>query len=55
MRVTKHLIGRLESDLITISGATKYIQPGTGVWHTIGIMLQAINLWRGPQEAGTEA
>jgi chromosome segregation ATPase len=40
------MINRLEKDITVISGASDYIKPGTGVWHTIGIMLQAIENWR---------
>jgi len=41
------LIDRLENGITVISGATEYIKPGTGVCHTTGIMLQAIENWRG--------
>ena len=47
------LINRLEKDINTISRATKYIKPETGVWHTLGIMLQAIENWRGQGRGDT--
>ncbi len=46
------LIGKLEDVLLTTLGATEYVKPNTGIWHTICIGLDWIGNWRGQQEAG---
>lgn len=45
------LVNRLEQALRVVFGATDYIKPNTGVWHTTGLALDWITEWRGPQEA----
>ncbi len=49
-----NLINRLGKDINTISRATEYIKPGTGVWHTVGIMFQAIENWRGQRKGDAD-
>lgn len=40
-------ITKLERYLSVISEASEYIKPNTGVWHTVGIALEAVQKWRG--------
>jgi len=40
-------ISELERYLKVLDGATYYVKPNTGIWHTIGVALQTIQKWRG--------
>lgn len=47
-------IDDLESYLAVMEGATEYVKPGTGIWHTIGISLDRIKEWRGTERGAGE-
>ena len=46
------LIGKVSQAVEVAFNATDYVKPNTGIWHTLGLALDWIKAWRGPQEAG---
>ena len=51
------LIGKVSLAVEVAFNATDYgirhhVKPNTGIWHTLGLALDWIKAWRGPQEAG---
>ncbi len=51
-RAAVELIGKVSQAVEVAFNATDYVKPNTGIWHTLGLALDWIKAWRGPQEAG---